>query len=103
MTRSQVLERAKSIITKDRNNVHGEPEDSFSNIDRYWIASLVNNGLIDEFTVLEPSDVAHMIALFKQGRTDMNPFVEDSHVDKVGYAAIAAELEFNRRGPGKDE
>lgn len=90
MTRAEILDAAKQIVTRDRNSHYGEPEDNFDVIAKFW-----NNYLITTQGVclyLSAPDVAIMMALFKIGRIatarDMN---EDSYVDAAGYIACAAE------------
>lgn len=90
MTRAEILDAAKQIVTRDRNSHYGEPEDNFDVIAKFW-----NNYLITTQGVclyLSAPDVAIMMALFKIGRIatarDMN---EDSYIDAAGYIACAEE------------
>lgn len=90
MTRAEILDAAKNIVTTDRNAHYGEPEDNFDVIAKFW-----NNYLITTQGVclyLSAPDVAIMMALFKIGRIatarDMN---EDSYIDAAGYIACAEE------------
>lgn len=84
MTRSEILDKAKEIITKDRNSTHGEPEDSFSRIAAHW-STYLNR----DITV---KDVAIMMTLFKIARADYNPEHSDNWIDAIGYLACGAEL-----------
>lgn len=91
MTRAEILDTAKKIVTTDRNARYGEPEDNFSVIAEYWSTYLSqHNG--GRTMLITPMDVAIMMALFKIGRIstarDMN---EDSYIDAAGYIACAAE------------
>lgn len=90
MTRAEILDKAKQIVTTDRNARYGEPEDNFDVIAQFW-----NNYLTTTQGVclyLSAPDVAIMMALFKIGRIatarDMN---KDSYIDAAGYIACAAE------------
>lgn len=90
MTRAEILDAAKNIVTTDRNAQYGEPEDNFAVIAKFW-----NNYLTTTQGVclyLSAPDVAIMMALFKIGRIatarDMN---EDSYIDAAGYIACAEE------------
>ena len=90
MTRSEILDKAKQVVTIDRNAQYGEPEDNFSVIAEYWNHYLTTTK--DACLYLSATDVAIMMALFKIGRIstarDMN---EDSYIDAAGYIACAAE------------
>lgn len=88
MTRSEICAEASRIITTDRNNQYGEPEELFGAIALAWDALDVARGDRD-FTA---ADVAIYMAAFKLIRASSNPSVRDSFVDAVGYAAIAGEL-----------
>lgn len=83
MTRTEVLDKAKEIITKDRNEQYGEPQDVFDLIAEYWTAYLDVS-----FTA---EMVAEMMILFKMARLKHSAKA-DTYIDLVGYSAIAAEL-----------
>lgn len=84
MTRSDCIEQARQIITKDRNATHGEPENSFATIAAFWSTYLDIE--------IAPFDVAAMMALLKLARIKENPDHLDSWIDTVGYCAIGPEL-----------
>lgn len=90
MTRSEILDTAKQIVTTDRNARYGEPEDNFDTIAYLWNAYLA--GKHSDGEAITAKDVALMMVLFKIGRIstarDMN---EDSYIDAAGYIACAAE------------
>lgn len=90
MTRAEILDKAKQIVTKDRNAQYGEPEDNFDVIAQFWNHYLTTTKGVCLY--LSAPDVAIMMALFKIGRIatarDMNA---DSYVDAAGYIACAAE------------
>lgn len=83
MTREEFCDRAKEIITVDRNNQYGEPEDSFQTIAELWTAFF---GL--KFT---NEDVAIMMILMKVARMK-HQMKADSIIDVIGYAALCGEL-----------
>ncbi len=83
-TRSEILDEAKRIITKDRAATHGNPENSFALIADLWSAYL---GI-----PVCPLTVCHMMTLLKIARAKGNPTHLDSFVDACGYEAIAGEL-----------
>ena len=94
MTRTEVLRAAAEIISGDREEQYGAPENSFEMIAAYWNVYLRNNGITG---TLKPVDVAHMMALMKLARLDGGHYKDDSYIDACGYLAIAAEMERNRR------
>lgn len=84
MDRKTCLDTAANAVLKDRNSTHGEPEDSFGLIARFWSDWLGHD--------LAPHDVAVMMGLVKVARLKFNASHEDSWVDWAGYAACGAEL-----------
>jgi|PlaIllAssembly_1097288.scaffolds.fasta_scaffold1009851_1 hypothetical protein len=84
MNRDEVLQAAINIITKDRNNQYGDPEDSFQVIADLWSAWM---GV--PFTVL---DVAAFLILMKLARIHHNAGHLDSWIDIAGYAGCAGEI-----------
>jgi len=114
MNRSEILDTAKSHVTKDRQTTHGKPENTFALIADFWTVYLKGRGLLppkklDEILV-EPVvtavDVAQMMALLKTARSVNNPSNEDNWVDHAGYMACAGELAtlqvLHRTGTGID-
>lgn len=86
--RQQLLHEAMSIVSVDRNQAYGKPEDNFKNIAVYWSQHLTaSTGIEITVTAL---DVAHMNILQKMARLSTNPMHYDSTVDVAGYAACAA-------------
>ena len=83
MKRDEVLDEAKQCVMKDRAATHGEMEDNFMLIARYWSAHLGHK--------VEPVDVGVMMTLLKIARAKGNPQYEDNYVDGAGYLACAAE------------
>lgn len=94
--RASILDRAKQIICRERNNEYGEPEYSFSQIAEYWEAYIKHNRTSPGADVdLTARDVALMMALFKIGRLETSEFGSyDSFIDLIGYSACAADIEF---------
>ena len=81
--REQLLKDAIGIVTKDRNNVYGPPEDSFTVIGAYWDTYLKHS----KVATVDAADVAIMMALMKMGRLTFNKRHRDSAVDAAGYLA----------------
>lgn len=88
ITRSDILDQAKTIITKDRAATHGDAEDSFARIADAWSWWLKDRleGPIDTY------DVAMMMTLFKIARAKGNPTNSENPIDGCGYLALAAEM-----------
>lgn len=84
MTRAEILDKAKEIITVDRVNKYGEPENSFESIAKLWSVYL---GI-----ELQAEDVAMLMTLLKIGRLAFDIQNEDSLLDAIGYLACAGEL-----------
>lgn len=85
VTRSQVLDEAKEIVTGDRQNTYGDALDNFSDIARLWSAYLQ--------TDIGAEDVAIMMALFKLARVQASHYLHlDSWIDAIGYLSLGAEI-----------
>ena len=83
-TRGNLLDIAKTYITKDRQADHGDAEDNFSRIAQYWSVHLG--------TPVKAHDVAVMMALLKVARIKQNPNHIDNWVDGAGYFACGGEI-----------
>lgn len=91
--RGDILDAVKRTICNDRQDVHGNPEDTHALIASFWNAYLASRDTSsDTHTYCTPQDVAVMMCLFKIARHAMNPKHADNLHDLIGYAAIAAEL-----------
>lgn len=87
--RQQVLDTAKDAVLRDRNNTHGEPENTFAAIadlwDAYDAANKGKNG--------REHDVAMKLELVKVARIACGaPAHLDNYADGSGYFACAYEL-----------
>ena len=83
-SRGGLLDRAKEIITNDRLNTHGQPEDSFRRIADLWSGYLTVG--------VHEQDVAVMMALVKVARIMENPQHADNWIDGAGYFACGGEV-----------
>jgi len=83
MKRAEILDEAKECVMVDRAADHGDLEDNFALIARYW-----SNHLDAQIT---PADVGIMMTLLKIARMKGNPNHKDNYVDGAGYLACAAE------------
>lgn len=84
MTREEVLDKAKEIVTGARQTTYGTPEDSFTTIAGLWGSYLGKD--------LSPKDVAMLMVLLKVARSKGDAGYSDNYVDIAGYAACAGEL-----------
>jgi hypothetical protein len=84
MNRSQLLDTAKQIVTKDRAATHGSAEDNFETIARYWSVHLD--------IPITKEDVAVMMVLLKTARIKSNPSHIDNWIDGIGYFACGGEI-----------
>lgn len=85
--RQSLLAEALQIVSVDRNEAYGKPEDNFENIAAYWRSYLKQRFQLS--LDLRPQDVAHMMILMKLARLATNMKHRDSLVDIAGYAACA--------------
>ena len=83
MTREETLDKAKAVVTKDRNDQYGLPESTFGTIAGLWSAYLGRS--------ITPKDVAVMMILLKCARTK-HKVSDDTWIDIAGYAACGAEV-----------
>lgn len=84
--RQDALDQASKLIHGDRNKDYGPPEVNFRRIAYRWSQLLQ----VD----VEPFQVALMMADLKIARL-AEGYTEDSVIDLIGYAALAAELKGN--------
>lgn len=85
MTRKETLDAAAKCVCGDREEDYGVPETNLARIAEFW--SIYLNVLI------EPKDVAAMMALLKIARIASGNTKADSWVDLAGYAACGCEIE----------
>ena len=94
MNREEILKTAIEIVTKDRQNTYGEPENNFD-IAAQLIGAYVNaaciNGTDYDFCITE-EDVAAMMILMKVARISSDKQHLDSWLDVIGYGACGGEI-----------
>lgn len=88
MTRKDILDAALKCVNGDRDTQYGNPEDSFKMIANFWNAYL-------ETDIIEPYDVAAMLALLKIARISGGQAKDDNWIDLAGYAACGGEIQNN--------
>jgi len=84
-----------NIITGERQNSYGKPENSFNLIKDLWNDYLVaDQERITNKSVytLNSIDVANLMILFKVARLLGQKPTRDTYLDIQGYAAIAADI-----------
>ena len=91
MTRKEILDAAAQIVTQDREDQYGPPEDCFAAIGNLWVAYLQARNVDIDF--LDPSDVANMMILLKIARGANGKPKADNRIDIAGYAACGGELQ----------
>ena len=84
VSRADILDRAKAIVTGEREKQYGKLEDNFAIIAELW-------GAYTGYK-FSPVDVAMMMALLKVARIKTGVGTVDSFVDLAGYAACAGEI-----------
>lgn len=90
-TREQILRDALQIVTKDRNQDYGNPEDNFATIANYWTTYLQSKHLIPRSENLVASDVAAMMILMKCSRLATSPNKLDHWIDIAGYSSCGGD------------
>ena len=87
MERDELLDRAKNIITGERQIDYGDARDNFRTIAKLWTVYLQRVEL-----PLCETDVADMMILLKIARNTGDNKTDDSYVDIAGYAALGGEM-----------
>lgn len=90
MNRAEYLHKTEQTICRDRQDIHGAPENTHALIADYWSVYLSEE--IGRPMAIDAADVAVMMALFKVARLQVNPAHNDNVVDALGYLAIAGEI-----------
>jgi hypothetical protein len=86
MMDTNLLNEVEQTI-KTRTEVHGEVENNFTEIARYWNVYLENENKL--FESIEAEDVAEMMALLKLARSQSGEYNEDDYRDRLGYVLFA--------------
>lgn len=99
MNRNEILSKASDMVSGQREEDYGTPEDNFRTIAEFWSAYLSTTIQIPTALTgkqvrfrLAPSDVAAMMVLLKTARLAKNPAHLDSWIDLAGYAACGGEI-----------
>lgn len=98
MTREEILKEALRCVTGEREQQYGSPEDSFEVIANFWMTYLEKKTVPDTgLVVLNPEDVAAMMALLKIARICTGKYKGDNWVDLAGYAACGGACQSGSR------
>ena len=95
--RGSVLMEAHRVINGERQQQYGSPEDSHTVIAEMWSGYLQARQSAGHSAALAPSDVAHMMVLFKIARQLNGAGKRDNYVDAAGYIAIASDMQEARQ------
>lgn len=93
ITRADILDTAKAIVTGEREKQYGKPEDNFAAVAQMWEVYLRGQCVGEGADVrIAPEDVAMMMVLLKVGRLMTGDYLADNYVDICGYVACAGEI-----------
>lgn len=84
MKRVELLEKAKEVVTGERVDIYGNPEDNFKEIAEYWSLYLGKK--------ITPQDVAILMIFLKIARIKTGQDHIDNFIDIAGYSACAVEM-----------
>ena len=91
ITKEDVLQKAKDLVTGDRNDTHGDAFNNHAEIAEFW--NIFLDKKLQAMASITADDVALMMILMKISRHNQGKKVNiDNFVDMAGYAAIAGEI-----------
>ena len=90
MNTTDILKKTEKLVSKDREDKHGDKVVNHENISRLWTGYLQNKTKLS--IVILPEDVANLMTLLKIARSQGGSFNLDDFVDACGYSAIAGEI-----------
>ena len=91
MSKEEILVKANRLISKTRNETHGDAFKNHAEIAEFWNIFLDNK--LRPMSNITAADVAIMMILLKISRhTQGEKFNLDNFVDMAGYSAIAGEI-----------
>ena len=92
MTRAEILDEAKNIVTGFRETSYGSPEDNFELIAELWTAYVHKRWSLSRVQYICAEDVTNMMILLKVARNATGRGKDDNYIDIAGYAACGGEL-----------
>lgn len=91
--RQEILKKALSDVSTERQNMYGSPEDNFATIANFWNDYIRARGISDPSRpLIQPKDVAVMMIAVKMSRIVTSPNHDDNWSDIAGYAACGGEI-----------
>ena len=90
MNTTDILKKTEKLVSKEREDKHGNKIINHENIARLWSSYLQNKFKLALF--LLPEDVANLMTLLKIARTQAGKHNLDDYIDACGYSAIAGEI-----------
>lgn len=91
MNKKEVLEAAIRIVTGEREQDYGKPEDNFKTIAEIWTAVLRRKGRLAKDQSIDEHDVALCMVGVKLAR-EAKEHKPDNCTDGAGYFACAADV-----------
>ena len=95
MNTTDILKKTEKLVSKEREDKHGNKIINHENIARLWSSYLQNKFKLALF--LLPEDVANLMTLLKIARTQAGKHNLDDYIDACGYSAIAGEIAEKRK------
>ena len=86
MSKEEILVKANQLISKTRNETHGDAFKNHAEIAEFW--NIFLDKKLQPMASITAQDVAVMMILLKISRSTH----VDNFIDMVGYAAIAGEI-----------
>ena len=91
MSKEEILVKANQLISKTRNETHGDAFKNHAEIAEFW--NIFLDGKLQPMASITAQDVAIMMILLKVSRSNQGKeFNLDNFIDMAGYSAIAGEI-----------
>ena len=87
--RGECLDKAKETINGERQDICGNPENSFQLIAEFWNTYLTARQAGESILIISKKDVMHMMVLLKMARAMGQKYHSDNYIDAAGYIALA--------------
>ncbi len=94
LSKAELLDAAKALITGDRNETHGDAHTQLSHIALLW------NGYL-RTDAFDAEKAAMMLLLVKLSRSCNGKFNPDDYIDLLGYGALAGECAIRKQAQGQ--
>ena len=91
ITKEEILVKANQLISKTRNETHGDAFKNHAEIAEFW--NIFLDKKLQPMASITAEDVALMMVLMKISRNNQGKKNNlDNFIDMCGYAAIAGEI-----------